>query len=593
MTKKRYKCLVLLGGLAVVQLTLAANWTIDDSGTYIVSVDTSYDNESVYVGYTETSENHLEIIDGAVLENFYGTIGYGYGVDDNSVTVSGGGSSWINSSLLWVGRNGFGNSLTVSNGATVSNTGGYLGWVDGSDNNHATVTGSGSIWTNSGNLYIGYKGDENSMAVSDGASVVSKSAYIGYWVGSDNNSVTVTGENSMWKSSDGFYVGPDSVGNSLFIEDGGTVMSGSSAYIGSNSSSSNNSVSVSGNDSLWSHSGNLYVGYGGAGNTLSILDGATVTNSECYMGVNSAADNNRVVVSGSGSSWVNSSALYVGRRALENSVSVQDGAHVEVDSAYIGYYLSSSNNSVMVSGTGTILANNSDSHVGYYGSNNSMLIEDGATVVNAKGAVGTLSGAAYNNVMIRGGGSSWVNNSSLTIGNISGNGNSLTIEDGGTASALSTLVYENNELRFDDGTLDLNGGDFTLNGILALEGVGNLNGDLLMSSTGELELMLDGYSDYGTLGIAGNWAIDGTLTVLFSEGFSVTNGAFFDLFDCDGTLSGEFADVELAALSNGLSWDTTSLYSNGVIGVVPEPATLGLIGLSGIGFLVVRRFFMV
>jgi hypothetical protein len=51
----------------------------------------------------------------------------------------------------------------------------------------------------------------------------------------------------------------------------------------------------------------------------------------------------------------------------------------------------------------------------------------------------------------------------------------------------------------------------------------------------------------------------------------------------DGQLSGTFSQVSLPALSNGLSWDTSNLYSNGTISVVPEPSTLALFAASALG----------
>ena len=69
------------------------------------------------------------------------------------------------------------------------------------------------------------------------------------------------------------------------------------------------------------------------------------------------------------------------------------------------------------------------------------------------------------------------------------------------------------------------------------------------------------------------------------NGFSPSAGESFDLFN--GPTSGSFAQISLPALSNGLSWNTSNLYTNGTISVVPEPATLSLLGSAILGLGVV------
>ena len=44
-------------------------------------------------------------------------------------------------------------------------------------------------------------------------------------------------------------------------------------------------------------------------------------------------------------------------------------------------------------------------------------------------------------------------------------------------------------------------------------------------------------------------------------------------------------DFSHAALPAGLTWDTAAFATTGSIGVVPEPGTLALLGMAGLGVL--------
>jgi probable HAF family extracellular repeat protein len=79
------------------------------------------------------------------------------------------------------------------------------------------------------------------------------------------------------------------------------------------------------------------------------------------------------------------------------------------------------------------------------------------------------------------------------------------------------------------------------------------------------------------------------LRVSWLDGYTGQAGDTFDLFDWNGansTLSGQFGQLMLPALAPGLHWDTSRLYTDGLLAVaVPEPSSCAvlLLGLAALG----------
>ncbi len=89
---------------------------------------------------------------------------------------------------------------------------------------------------------------------------------------------------------------------------------------------------------------------------------------------------------------------------------------------------------------------------------------------------------------------------------------------------------------------------------------------------------------YDALNVTGALAFGGTLVVATIDGFAPAAGNSFDLFNFT-TGASTFAAVTLPALGSNLIWDTSALYTTGVLSVVatavPEPSAYAAFAGAG------------
>jgi hypothetical protein len=98
----------------------------------------------------------------------------------------------------------------------------------------------------------------------------------------------------------------------------------------------------------------------------------------------------------------------------------------------------------------------------------------------------------------------------------------------------------------------------------------SFSGDVHLSSTAKLTMELGGTTagaQYDKVTVAQNLLLNGTLDVVLINGFAPAAGNTFDILDW-GTRSGAFASVQLPALAAPLAWNTSQLYSTGVLSVI-------------------------
>ena len=106
-------------------------------------------------------------------------------------------------------------------------------------------------------------------------------------------------------------------------------------------------------------------------------------------------------------------------------------------------------------------------------------------------------------------------------------------------------------------------------GLLASAGSISVTGSVTLQSTAHLAFDLGGLTrktSYDFLGVTGLLTLGGTLDVSLLGAFAPQVGNTFDLFDAT-SVAGNFAFINLPALTGGRTWNTTQLATTGVISV--------------------------
>jgi PEP-CTERM motif len=95
-----------------------------------------------------------------------------------------------------------------------------------------------------------------------------------------------------------------------------------------------------------------------------------------------------------------------------------------------------------------------------------------------------------------------------------------------------------------------------------------MGGDYTQTAAGELDLAMAGVDKFDRLSVSGKATLDGVLKVLLAPDarFSPPAGASFNLLHW-GSQVGAFSKLQLPALAGGLFWDTSQLYTTGVLSV--------------------------
>ncbi len=393
------------------------------------------------IGKGENGDS-ITVTNGATLYGIGDIIGSNGSSD--SLLVTGSNSLYSNSSILTIGEVTSGSNTATNNSLIV--TGGAHAFVHGitfigdssstNGNNTVLVSGPGSIFT-AGGIDLGYSENGDSITVTNGAKLYSAYDQIGVY--GSNNTLLVTGSNSLYSNSSSLFIA-GGTSNSLQVLGGAQALVSGPTYIGYESGTNgNNTVLVSGPGSIFSNTTGFYLGYYENGDSIAVTNGAKLYGSDDQIGVDGS--NNTLLVTGSNSLYSNTDSLYIAYGGASNSLQVLGGAHALVSgTTYIGYETGTNgNNTVLVSGSGSVFSNTLGFYLGYYENGDSITVTNGAKLYGNDDTIGygsSTNGGNNNTLLVTGPGSLYSNSEGLTIGNnTNGNGtnNSLVISNGAKA----------------------------------------------------------------------------------------------------------------------------------------------------------------
>lgn len=482
----------------------------------------------LHLGFVGNGANNLFILDGGRVNNGATTISSGISPGNNQILVSGAGSVWSNSGTINLGQNAGGNLLTIANGGRVDAADASVGFAE---NNQALVTGSNSLWSLTGGLGMG--GHNANVTIADGGRIENLEAYIGNGISTSTNvSAVVTGTDSRWILSGDMSVGWSASGTRLVITNGGRIDS-NRGFIGRNNPSSNNTVIVTGNNSLWSIAGDLFMSFAGPGsNQLQISDGGRVKNNVGRIG--SSTGNNLVTVSGPNSVWSNTGSLHLGENAGGNRLVITNGGRVDAADVNIGGPAATTpDNHLLVTGSNSLLSlSTSGFGIALGGHEARLTVENGGRVINSDAYIGNGLSTATNVVaLVTGTGSVWTNASTMNVG-WTASRVALVITNGGRVDAGQSFVG-----RFagsQSNTLVVTGEgsqwNHRLNLHVGIAGAGAGSGSVLVENGGLIEAggFLGGSSGSGTIsnrgGIYQFISATPTVTPNTAGSIMITNG---------------------------------------------------------------------
>jgi T5SS/PEP-CTERM-associated repeat protein/autotransporter-associated beta strand protein len=321
--------------------------------------------------------------------------------------------------------------------------------------------------------------------------------------------------------------------------------------------------------------------------TIDITDGGTLSSISSWIGLQSGCYGTVTVGGGTGAStWTSSGTLFVGTYGT-GLLNINDGGLVTAEKLAHGNAMSSVNfngGTLRITTTGT-----SSNAINLLAAGGTIDVPTAATTFTVTsgmaGAGGlTKTGAAQ---LALTGANSYSGDTNLS-------GGTLALTDSGSFASSPTISVDAGatlDVSGVTGGLNYNGTRFALANGQTLKGNGTVVGaaEISTGSTlapgnsagtlstdsvsitggGTISMELAGTDpgvEYDRLIVTGELAFGGTLLVETIDGFAPELGDSFDLFGFT-TASGAFNALQLPDLEGGLTWDTSQLYTDGVLSI--------------------------
>ena len=502
-----------------------------------------------------------------------------------------------------LGTNYLASSLGDNGGATALNKSNTGKWIIGGTNSYSggtTISGGTLALQGSGTL-----GAATGALTVNGATTLLDLGGTAQTVGA----VVVTNSASV---SNGTLTG------SSYSLAGGTI----SAALGGSSST----LTKGGTSTLTLSGANSY------GGGTSLLGGKTVLTSGATLG----STNNWLLINGGdldlGGNTITISALsnFVGSTTMSNGTLSSTGRFslgigtLNANLAGTGNVYKNGGNPVTLGGSnsftgGTII------NSGSLKANNLQALGNGNVQLNNATALQLLQSLNINGSL-----SSTTNTTTIDLGTA----NTLTINQSGNSTFSGSITNSGSVVKSGAGTLTLSGAN-TYSGTTTVSGGGlavegsmqssliEMNANTILSGTGSVQAVtMDAGSILSVGNSPGTMTFNGALTLMagstnimqiFVDGFDVLKGngantltmngvTVFDftgntvandtqikLFENWSSISTNGATFSVIGLANGQSVDVSNLVSGGMVTVIPEPATIGMLGLGALVTLLIRR----
>ncbi len=326
----------------------------------------------------------LAIRDGGTV-NVDGDVVIGETVKDNYIYLQRDSDTRFNvAGDLVVGKEGGSNRFAVYGGTANIDGSLYLG---SSTNQHEVknfihLETTNAVLNVANAIYIGASNSVNTLDLVDGAKVSAQDLFVGTYEGTTNNVVTVTGDDSLLSVSNTLAIGSTTGSNNAVNVSNGGILYAQQGHI-EIGTGTNNSLNINSGGTLRTVDWN----FGAMTNTATNIvfhSGSTLELGGTLSGTNQIEGGIGFTLNGTNALWdTGTNVLHVGYETSDNSLTITNGAlATTATNLYIGYV--SARNTVTVGGTGSVLNVGADLFISNSETNasgaNNLFVLDGAQV---------------------------------------------------------------------------------------------------------------------------------------------------------------------------------------------------------------------